>query len=136
MKWKSRVVWYFVKAQVDWQVFQRWEIWMMRHQDLREVSEKRKQVQVNYHWQDMSLFFWWREFSARCAIPLGIFHQGPSIKDVCTLRGAGGSGKSEQIPTEGGGEWWLAKCGRLLGKKIIATIFVEFTQIIWQYVCI
>ena len=38
---------------------------------------------------------------------------------------------------EGQGErGWLAKCGSPLGKKIIATIFVEFTQIIWQYVCI
>ena len=30
---------------------------------------------------------------------------------------------------EGGGEGWLAKCGRPLGKKIIATIF-KFTQVI------
>ena len=44
-----------------------------------------------------------------------------------------GSDKSGQMRTGGGG--WLAKCGRPLGKKIIATIFVKLTQIIWQYVC-
>ena len=43
----------------------------------------------------------------------------------------------------GGGHARVNKCrqgegvvGRLLGKKIIAIIFVKFTQIIWQYVCI
>ena len=34
------------------------------------------------------------------------------------------------------GTGWLAKCGRPLGKKVIATIFAKFTQIIWQYVCL
>ena len=62
--------------------------------------------------------------------------RGPFIKDVCTLEGEGGSDKSGQMRTGGGGGW-LAKSGRLLGKKkIIATIFVKFSQIIWQYVCI
>ena len=32
------------------------------------------------------------------------------------------------------GGWWLAKCGRPLGKKFLSNIFVKFTQIIWQYV--
>ena len=41
--------------------------------------------------------------------------KGPSIKDVRTLGGGWGSGKSGQIRTEGGG--WLAKCGRSLEKK-------------------
>ena len=51
------------------------------------------------------------------------------------IKGGGGVGsdKSGQTQTGRGG---LAKCGRLLGKKIIATIFVKFTQIILQYVCI
>ena len=62
------------------------------------------------------------------------FLRGPSIKDVHTLGGRG-SGKSGQMRTREGGRW-LAKCGRPLEKKIIATIFVKFTQIIWQYVCI
>ena len=48
--------------------------------------------------------------------------------------GGGGSGNSGKMRREGGG--WLAKCGRPLGKKILTTIFVKFTQIIWQYVCI
>ena len=43
-------------------------------------------------------------------------------------RGGGGSGKSGQMQT--GGEGWLAKCGFPLGKKIMATIFVKFTQIL------
>ena len=61
---------------------------------------------------------------------------GSSIKNVRTLGGGGegGSDKSGQMQT--GERGWLAKCGRPLGKKIIATIFVKFTQIIWQYVCI
>ena len=58
---------------------------------------------------------------------------GPSIKDVCTLGGRAVR-KIGQMRTGGGG--WLAKCGRPLGKKIIATIFVKFTQIFWQYVCV
>ena len=55
---------------------------------------------------------------------------GPSIKDVRTLgeeEVEEGSGKSGQMRTGGGGGW-LAKCGRPLGKKIMATIFVKFTH--------
>ena len=66
---------------------------------------------------------------------------GSSIKNVRTLGGGGGGGgqkggsdKSGQMQT--GERGWLAKCGRPLGQKIIATIFIKFTQIIWQYVCI
>ena len=47
------------------------------------------------------------------------------------FRRGGGSGKSGEMRT-GEGEW-LAKCGHPLGEKNIATIFVKFTQIIWQY---
>ena len=61
--------------------------------------------------------------------------RGPFIKDVCTLEGEGGSDKSGQMRTGGGGvvsqKWTSA-----WKKKIIATIFVKFSQIIWQYVCI
>ena len=32
----------------------------------------------------------------------------------------------------GQGRGWLSKCGCPPGKKIIAAIFVKFTQIIWQ----
>ena len=51
---------------------------------------------------------------------------GLSTKYVRTLGGEGGSNKGGQMRTGGGG--WLAKCGRPLGKKIIATIFVKFTH--------
>ena len=50
---------------------------------------------------------------------------GLSIKDVRTLVGGGGSSKSAKMWT--GGRVWLAKCGRLLGKKVKSTIFVKFT---------
>ena len=61
----------------------------------------------------------------------GAIHKGcPHIRE----REREGADKSGQIKK--GEEGWLAKCGRPLGKKIIATIFVKFTQIIWQYVCI
>ena len=63
-----------------------------------------------------------------CFCRLAFIYLGPSIKDVRTLGGGGGSGKSGQIRTGGGG--WLAKCGRPLGKKNIATIFVKFWAII------
>ena len=49
---------------------------------------------------------------------------GPSIKDVCTLEGRGVSQKWTNADK---GRGWFAKCGRPLGKKIIATIFVKFT---------
>ena len=50
----------------------------------------------------------------------------PSTKDVRTLGkggGGGGSGNSGKMRREGGG--WLAKCGRPLGKKFIATFICE-----------
>ena len=47
------------------------------------------------------------------------------------IRRGGGSGKSGEMRTWEGE--WLAKCGHPLGEKNIATIFVKFTQIIWQY---
>ena len=56
---------------------------------------------------------------------------GPAIKDVRTLGGRGGQAKVDKCGQ--GEEGWLGKCGSPLGKKIIATIFVKFTQIIWQY---
>ena len=59
---------------------------------------------------------------------------GPSIKDVCTLGEEGGQAKVDKCGQ--GKMGWLAKCGRALGKKVIATIFVKFTQMIWQYICI
>ena len=62
-------------------------------------------------------------------ISFGAIHKG-----CLHIRGGGGSGKSGKMLTGGGG--WLAKGGRLLGQKIIATIFVKLTQLIWQYVCI
>ena len=56
--------------------------------------------------------------------------KGPSIKDVCTLGGGGRGGGQAKVDRRGQGEGgWLAKCGHPLGKKIIATIFVRFTQI-------
>ena len=67
---------------------------------------------------------------------------GPSIKNVRTLGvvggegGGGGEGVRQKWTNADRGRGWLAKCGRPLGKKIIATIFVKLTQIIWQYVCI
>ena len=68
-----------------------------------------------------------------CIISSLLFHLGPSIKDACTLGGEGGQAKVEKCWQ---GEGVFNKGGRLLGQKIIATIFVKFTQIIWQYVCI
>ena len=54
---------------------------------------------------------------------VGLIHKGCSH-----IRGRGGSGESGPMQT--GGREWFANCGRSLGKKIIATIFVKFTQII------
>ena len=55
-----------------------------------------------------------------------------SIHKGCPhIRGGGRSGKSGQIRMEGGG--WLPKCGRPLGKKIIATIFVKYLA---NHVCV
>ena len=60
---------------------------------------------------------------------------GPSTKDVRKL--GGGEGVQANVDKCGLGEGgWLAKCGRPLGKKNIATIFVKFTQIFWQYVSV
>ena len=61
---------------------------------------------------------------------------GTSIKDVHTVGGRGGGQTKVEKCGQGEGRRWLAKYGRLIGKKNIATIFVKFTQIIWQYVCI
>ena len=62
--------------------------------------------------------------------PKGTIHKGrPHIR-----RGRG-LGKSGQMRTEGGAgvvnQMWKSAW-----KKNIATIFVKFTQTIWQYVCI
>ena len=57
--------------------------------------------------------------------------KGPSIKDVCIL---GGRAVRQKWINADRGRGWLAKCAGPLGKEIIATIFVKFTQIIWQYV--
>ena len=51
---------------------------------------------------------------------------GLSIKNVRTLVGRGVRHKWTNTDR---GRGWLAKCGRPLGEKIIATIFVKFTQI-------
>ena len=64
----------------------------------------------------------------------GKFGKGPSIKDVHTFGGSGGQAKVNKCG-KGKGEW-LAKCGRPLGKKIIAICEIYSDQIIWQYVCI
>ena len=61
--------------------------------------------------------------------PKSISLSGPSIKDVRTL---GENGIRLKWTNADMGRWWLAKRGRPLGKKIIATIFVKFTQIIWN----
>ena len=42
--------------------------------------------------------------------------------------GGGGQAKVDKCGQGEGGWGWLAKCGHPLGKKIIATIFVKFTQ--------
>ena len=58
----------------------------------------------------------------------GAIHKGcPHIR---------GEGVRQKWTNADSGRRWLAKCGRPLGKKNVATIFVKFTQIIWQYVCI
>ena len=62
-------------------------------------------------------------------ISLGAIHKG-----CLHVRGEGGQTKVDKCGQEERG--WLAKCGRPLGKEIIATVFVKFTQIIWQYVYI
>ena len=67
--------------------------------------------------------------------PLWQWEIGASHKRRLHIRRAGGgSGKSGHMRTGEGG--WLAKCGRPLRKKIMATVFVKLTQIIWQHVCI
>ena len=60
-------------------------------------------------------------------LTIGVIHKGcPHIR----VGGGGGRGVRQKwinAGTVGGG--WLAKCGRPLGKKIMATIFVRFTHI-------
>ena len=57
---------------------------------------------------------------------------GPSIKDARTLRG-GGEGERGQAKVDkcGEGEGVVSQTWTSAWKKIIATIFVKFTQIIW-----
>ena len=64
-------------------------------------------------------------------ISFGAIHKG-----CLHIRGEGGGGSCKSGKMLTGGVGWLAKGGRLLGQKIIATIFVKLTQIIWQCVCI
>ena len=48
-----------------------------------------------------------------------------------------GGGVQVKVDKCGQGErGWIAKCGHPLGKKNIFTIFANFTQMIWQHVCI
>ena len=56
--------------------------------------------------------------------------KGAIHKGCLHIRGGGRGGGQAKVDRRGQGEWgWLAKCGHPLGKKIIATIFVRFTQI-------
>ena len=62
---------------------------------------------------------------------------GAIHKECPHIRGGGGEGGEAKLDKCRQGErGWLAKFGRPLGKKILATIFVKFTQKIWQYICI
>ena len=55
-------------------------------------------------------------------LSIGAIHKGcPHIR--------GGRGVRQKWTNAERGRGWLAKRGRRLGKKIIATIFVKFTQI-------
>ena len=74
-------------------------------------------------------------FSSLC-YPFGYFPSGAIHKGCLHIKGGRGVRQKWTNTNRGMGGGEVAKCGRLLGKKIIATIFVEFTQIIWQYVCI
>ena len=77
--------------------------------------------------------------SINCMIQLFEYEELPTLgaihKGCPHIRGGRGVRQKWTNADRGRGEW-LAKCGRPLGKKIIATIFVKFTQIIWQHVCI
>ena len=55
-----------------------------------------------------------------------VVSQGPSIKDVRTLRRR--RFRQKWTNADSGKGRWIAKCGRPLGKKLTATIFVKFTQ--------
>ena len=61
---------------------------------------------------------------------------GPSIKDILTLGGGGGGGQAEVDKCGQGEGGMISQMWTSARKKIIATIFVKFTYIIWQYVCI
>ena len=68
--------------------------------------------------------------------PLTVISFGAIHKGCLHIRGGGAGGVRQKWKNADRGRGWLTKGGRLLGEKIIATIFVKFTQVIWQYGCI
>ena len=67
------------------------------------------------------------------SFPLLMFTLGAIHKGCPHIRGGGGQAKVEKC---GQGEGVVSQMWTSAWKKKVATIFVKFTQIIWQYVCI